>query len=94
MVNNIDMTCRRLREINPNVEIAVSAMFLLKYGTSINLQIVETNAALERHCLSNGLDFIRHSKIAFNHLVKFGIHLTLEGNRVFSTNLNVRSQCG
>ena len=57
VINNIDMTCRRLREMNLNAEIAVSAVFLQKYGSSRNLEIVETNAALEQHCLSNGWDY-------------------------------------
>ena len=42
VINNIDMTCRRLREMNPYAEIVVSAK---KYDTSRNLQIVETDAA-------------------------------------------------
>ena len=47
MINNIDVTRRRFREMNPNTVITVSAIFLKNYDTSRNLQIVETNAALE-----------------------------------------------
>ena len=48
VVNNISLACRRLREINPNIRIAVSSIFFQKYKTPKNLHIVETNAALER----------------------------------------------
>ena len=80
--------------MNPYAEIAVSVIFLQKYDTSRNLQIVETNAALKRHCLSNSWDFIRHSNIASKHLDKFGMHLTSGGNWILLTNLKVRSQSG
>ena len=48
VTNDIDRACGKLREINPNIEIAVSSNFLQKYDTTKNLQIIETNAALER----------------------------------------------
>ena len=94
VINNIDMTCRRLKAMNPNAEIKISAIFLQKYDTSRNLQIVQINAALEQHCLANGWYFIRQSNIAFKHLDKFGMHLTSEGNRIFSLNTSIQSQCG
>ena len=88
MVNIISLACRRLREINPNVRIAVSSIFLQKYETPKNLHIVETNAALERFCFSNGWDFVNNSNIAFKHIDQWGMHLTPEGYRLFAGNLN------
>ena len=88
VVNNISLACRRLREINPNVRIAVSSIFLQKYETPKNLHIVETNAALERFCFSNGWDFVNNSNIPFKHIDQWGMHLTPEGYRLFASNLN------
>ena len=89
VVNNISLACRRLREINPNVRIAVSSIFLQKFETPKTLNIVETNAALERFCFSNGWDFVNNSNIAFKHIDQWGKHLTPEGYRLFASNLNI-----
>ena len=94
VVNNISLACRRLREINPNIRIAVSSIFLQKYETPKNLHIVETNAALERLCLSNGWDFVNNSNIVFKHIDQWGMHLTPEGYRLFANNLNTHLNSG
>ena len=88
VVNNISLACRRLREISPNVRIAVSSIFPQKYETPENLHIVETNAALEHFCFSNGWDFVNNSNIAFKHIDQWGMHLIPEGYRLFASNLN------
>ena len=46
VVDNIDKACRKFRDVNPNIEVSVSSIFLQKYDTPKNLEIVETNAAL------------------------------------------------
>ena len=94
VVNNISLACRRLREINPNIRIAVSSIFLQKYETPKNLHIVETNAALERFCFSNGWDFVNNSNIVFKHIDQWGMHLTPEGYRLFASNLNTHLNSG
>ena len=88
IVDNIHTACRKFTDVNPNIKVSVSSIFLQKYDTPKNLEIVETNAALQRHCLSNGWDFINHSNIAFKHIDTNGMHITPEGNSIFSKNLS------
>ena len=78
VTKNSDRACGKLREINPNIEVAVSSIFLHKYDTTKNFQIIETNAALEQYCLLNGFDFLNNSNIAFKHLDKWG-HASYSG---------------
>ena len=87
VTNNIGPACGKLREINQNIEIAVSSIFLQKYDTTKTLQIIETNVALERYCLLNGFDFLNNSNITFKHLDKWGMHLAPEGYRLFASNV-------
>ena len=90
-VDNIDKACRKFMDVTSNIEVSVSSKFLQKYDTPTNLEIVETNAALQRHYLSNGWDLINHSNIAFKHIEKYGMHLTTEGNNIFSKKLSTRA---
>ena len=94
MVNNVSLACRRLREINPNIRIAASSIFLQKYETPKILHIVETNAALERFRFSNGWDFVNNSNIVFKHIDQWGMHLTAEGYHLFANNLNTHLNSG
>ena len=48
IVDNIDKACRKFRDVNPNVEVSVSPICLQKYDTPKNLEIVETNGALQK----------------------------------------------
>ena len=94
VVENITLACKRLKEVNPNVRIIVSSILLQKYDTPKNLYIVESNAALERNCFSNGWDFLNNSNIAFKHIDKWGMHLTPEGYHLFASNLHAHSFSG
>ena len=60
----------------------------------MNINVVETNLALRRYCLSRGWDFIDHSNIAFKHLDEGGMHLSPEGNRLFARNRTAHAKSG
>ena len=50
--------------------------------------------AKRRYCLSQGWDFMEDNNIAFRHLDKGGMPLSLEGNRLFARNLNSHAKSG
>ena len=94
LADRITQHVQRLKEVNPNVRIIVSSILLQKYDTPKNLYIVESNAALERNCFSNGWDFLNNSNIAFKHIDKWGMHHTPEGYHLFASNLHAHSFSG
>ena len=91
---NVDSAVKRIKEINPNVNITLSSIFLQAYDTSKNINVVETNLALKHYCLSQEWEFIDHSNIAFRHLDGGGMHLSHEGNRLFARNLTAHAKSG
>ena len=87
IVDNIDTAAKKLKEVNPEVKIAISSIFLQGYDTSKNIRIVETNQAIKNLCLAHGWDFLDHGNIAFKHLDSEGMHLNPAGNRLFARNI-------
>ena len=94
IIDNIDSMGKRLKDINPNLNISLSSIFLESYDTSKNINVAETNRALKQYCLSQGWDFIDHQNISFRHLDQGGMHLTPEGNRLFARNLIAHAKQG
>ena len=68
ITNNIDDTVQKLKEMNNDVRVSVSAILLRVDQTNLNKKIVETNDALKKYCACHGLDFLGHGNIAFKHL--------------------------
>lgn len=94
IINNVDSAGKRIKEINPNINITLSSIFLQAYDTAKSINVVETKLALKHYCLSQGWDFIDHSNIAFRHLDGDGMHLSPEGNRLFARNLTTHAKSG
>ena len=87
ILNNIDTAVQKLKDINAEIKIAVSSIFLQTYDTAKNIKIVEANQEIRNLCLSHGWDFLDNGKIAFKHLDSQGMHLNAVGNRIFASNL-------
>ena len=94
IVKNIDFTTKKLKDLNPDVKLTVSSIFLQGYDAPRNVKVIEVNQAIKRYCLTQGLDCINHGNIAFKHLDHGGMHLSPEGNRLFAKNINSHVMSG
>ena len=94
IIDNIDSMGKKLKEINPDLRITMSSIFVQTYNTTKNINVVEANQAIKKYCLSKGWDFINHYNISFRHLDNKGMHLTAEGNRLFARNLIAHAKHG
>ena len=58
IVKNIDFTTKKLKDLNPDVKLTVSSIFLQGYETPRNVKVIEVNQAIKRYCLTKGLDLL------------------------------------
>ena len=70
IVENVHSASKRLRDINPDIKISVSSVFLQGYDTPKNIRVIEINRALMHLCLTQVWEYIDHGNIAFRHLDK------------------------
>ncbi len=63
-------------------------MLTLLYDPPKNIEVIETNTALRRHCITQGWDSIDHGNIAFRHLDHGSMHPISDGNCLFAKNIN------
>ena len=94
IVENVHSARKQLRDINPDIKISVSSVFLQGYDTPKNTRVIEINRALKHLCLNEGWEYIDHGNIAFRHLDKGGMHLTPDGNKLFARNVIGHVQSG
>ena len=90
----MDMAGQRLQEMKHDVKITLSSIFLQGYDPPKNVNVVEANHALKRYCITKRWDFIDYGNIAFRHLDVGGMHLTVEGNRLFANNILAHTKFG